>query len=104
MFIEALVSQEGGGIFDILWLILPILLCLILMGQGRRGGGKGDAAQETVSESWYTTQDTETTYKVIEAAAVLHNFSVRPSPPFPTLPHVSTQGSSPVASYLRIEL
>jgi hypothetical protein len=67
MFIEALVNQEGGGIFDILWLILPILLCLMLMGRGRGGGG-GGAAQETVSESWYTAQDIETTFKTIEAA------------------------------------
>ncbi len=67
MFIEALVNQEGGGIFDILWLILPILLCFMLMGRGRGSGGKGDAAQETVSESWYTVQDIETTFKTIEA-------------------------------------
>jgi len=67
MFIEALVSQEGGGIFDVLWLILPILLCLMLMGRGRGGGGGGGAAQETVSESWYTAQDIETTFKTIEA-------------------------------------
>jgi hypothetical protein len=70
MFIEALVSQEGGGIFDILWLILPILLCLMLMGRGRGGGGGGGGAvQETVSESWYTAQDIEMTYKTIEATA-----------------------------------
>jgi len=69
MFIEALVNQEEGGIFDILWLILPILLCLMLMGRGRGGGGGGGAAQETVSDSWYTVQDIETTFKTIEAAA-----------------------------------
>jgi hypothetical protein len=67
MLIEALVNQESTGGFDTLWIILPILLCLMLMGQGRGGGG-GGTAQETVSEAWYTLQDTETTYKTIETA------------------------------------
>jgi len=40
----------------------------MLMGQGRGGGGKGDSTNETDSESWYTPQDNETTYKTIEAA------------------------------------
>lgn len=66
MFIETLVNQDATGGFDILWIILPILLCLMLMGQGRGGGG--GTAQETVSESWYTGQDIETTFKTIETA------------------------------------
>jgi hypothetical protein len=69
MFMEALVSQEGNGGLDIFWILLPLLCCVLFMAQGRGGGGKGDAAQETVSESWYTAQDTEATYKTIEAAA-----------------------------------
>ena len=69
MFMEALVSQEGNGGLDIFWILLPLLCCVLFMTQGRGGGGKGDAAQETVSESWYTAQDTEATYKTIEAAA-----------------------------------
>lgn len=68
MFIEALVNQEATGFFDIIWIILPLLLCFMLLGRGRGGGGKGDSAHETVSESWYTPQDNETTYKTIEAA------------------------------------
>jgi hypothetical protein len=68
MFIEALVNQEANGFWDLLWIILPLLLCLMLMGRGRGGGGKGGAAQETVSDSWYTAQDIETTFKTIEAA------------------------------------
>jgi hypothetical protein len=69
MFMEALVSQEGNGGLDIFWILLPLLCCVLFMTQGRGGGGKGDAAQETVSESWYTAQDTEATYKTIEAEA-----------------------------------
>jgi len=70
MFIGTLVNQEATGGFDILWIILPILLCVMLMGQGRGGGGGGGrgTAQETVSESWYTGQDIGTTYKTIETA------------------------------------
>jgi hypothetical protein len=68
MFIEALVNQEATGSLDILWIILPLILCFMLMGQGRGGGGKGDSTNETVSESWYTPKDNETTYKTIEAA------------------------------------
>jgi len=37
------------------------------MTQGRGGGGKGGAVPETVTESWYTVQDIETTFKTIEA-------------------------------------
>ena len=65
MFIEGLVNQEASGGWDFLWIALPIFLCLLLMGQGRGSGG-GSTAQETVSESWYTMQDTETSYKTIE--------------------------------------
>jgi hypothetical protein len=68
MFIETLVNQDATGGFDILWIILPLLLCVMLMGQGRGGGGGGGTAQETVSESWYTGQDIGTTYKTIETA------------------------------------
>ncbi|MCX6654448.1 MAG: zinc ribbon domain-containing protein [Candidatus Bathyarchaeota archaeon] len=67
MFTEALVNQEATGGLDILWIILPVLLCVILMGQGRGGGGKRESTHETVYESWYTPQDNETTYKTIEA-------------------------------------
>ena len=46
-----LVAQEGTGGFDIMWLLLP-LLCCMLMGQ------RGEKPQETGSEtdSFYTTQ------------------------------------------------
>ncbi len=67
MFIEALVNQDATGSLDIFWIIIPLILCFMLIGQGRGGGGKADSANETVSESWYMPQDNETTYKTIEA-------------------------------------
>jgi len=67
MFIEALVNQEGTGGLDIFWILIPLLCCVMLMTQGRGGGGKGGTTPETVSESWYTVQDIETTFKTIEA-------------------------------------
>jgi len=67
MFIEALVNQEGAGGLDIFWILLPLLCCVVFMTQGRGGGGKGGAEQETVSESWYMEQDIEKTFKTIEA-------------------------------------
>jgi len=67
MFIEALVNQEGTGGLDIFWILLPLLCCVMLMAQGRGGGGKEGTAPETVLESWYTVQDIETMFKTIEA-------------------------------------
>ena len=67
MFIEGLVNQEAGGGLDIFWILLPVLCCLIFFSQGRGARGGGGAAKETVSETWYTPQDKETTYKTIEA-------------------------------------
>jgi hypothetical protein len=67
MFIGVLVNQEGATGLDLFWIILPILCCLMLIFQGRGGGGKGGTAPETVSESWYTVQGIETTFKTIEA-------------------------------------
>ena len=68
MLLEALVNQEGGGGIDFFWLLLPLLCCLMLMAQSRGGGGRSQASSENVTESWYTPQDIETTYKEIEAA------------------------------------
>lgn len=62
MLIPPLVGQEGGG-FDIIWILLPLLCCLMTMGQR----GQRPQASGTVTESWYTVQDMEATYSAIEA-------------------------------------
>jgi hypothetical protein len=66
MFLESLINQEGTGSFDLFWILVPLLCCVIFF-QGRRNDGGGGAAKETVSESWYTVQDIETTFRTIEA-------------------------------------
>jgi hypothetical protein len=50
--IPLFVAQEGGGGLDLIWILLP-LLCCMMMGQGR-----GEKPQEAGSEtdSFYTTQ------------------------------------------------
>ena len=55
--------NQGNG-FDILWLILPILCCVLMMTQSR-SEPKAEAPR-TEAESWYTTQNIEETYKSIE--------------------------------------
>ena len=61
----SLVGQEGTG-FDIFWIILPLLCCVMLMSQ-RRSGKPRELEVATVTDHWYTSQDIETTYKAIEA-------------------------------------
>jgi hypothetical protein len=60
--ILAFVGQEGGGGFDIIWLLLPLLCCLMSMGQ------RGERAPESLREidSFYTTQNIQETYDRIE--------------------------------------
>jgi len=67
MWMSSLVNQETGGL-DILWLVLPILCCVLALTTGRGGGG-GDRRSEPREEveSWYTAQDIGTAYKAIEA-------------------------------------
>jgi hypothetical protein len=66
MLIPPIVGQEGGG-FDIIWILLPLLCCLMAMGQR---GGERPQAGGTVNESWYTIQDMESTYSAIEEETV----------------------------------
>jgi hypothetical protein len=68
MFIGTLVAGDTTGGLDIFWILLPLLLCVLLMGQGRGSGGGGGTAGP-ISESWYTGQDIETTFKTIETVA-----------------------------------
>lgn len=64
MLISAIINQgEGVGLDNILWIILPLLCCMMAMGQR----GERASAPVTVTESWFTVQDIETTYKAVEA-------------------------------------
>ena len=58
----SLVGQEGGGGFDIIWLLLPLLCCMMTMGQ------RGEKTQETgpENESFYTTQGIHESFGKIE--------------------------------------
>ena len=58
-----LITQDSTGGFDIIWLLLPVLCCLLFMGQ--RGGEK---PQETgvVSDSFYTTQSIQESFDTVE--------------------------------------
>ena len=58
----SLVGQDGGGGFDIIWLLLPLLCCLITRGQW------GEKPQEAgpESESFYTTHDIQESFGKIE--------------------------------------
>ena len=62
MFISSLIKQGEGGGFDIIWILLPLLCCLMTMTQR----GERTSERKTVTESWFTTQNIETTYKSIE--------------------------------------
>ena len=60
--IPPLVGQEGGGGLDIMWLLLPLLCCMMTMGQ------RGEKPQEAkpITESFYSTQDIDESYRRIE--------------------------------------
>lgn len=60
--ILSFVSQEGGGGFDIIWLLLPLLFCMMAMGQ------RGEKTQETgiEAESFYTIQSIQESFESIE--------------------------------------
>jgi hypothetical protein len=60
--ILSLIGQEGGGGLDLIWYLLPVLCCLMTMGQ------RGEKPQEvgTESESFYTTQDIQESFGKIE--------------------------------------
>jgi len=63
MLISSMISQGEGGGFDIFWLILPLLCCVMAMSQSR---GERRPESGAVTESWFTTQNIETTYEAIE--------------------------------------
>ena len=68
MLIVSIITQEGTGSIDILWILIPLLL-IVIFAQSRRDDG-GDAMKPTFSDSWYTLEDNETTFKRIEAAII----------------------------------
>lgn len=60
--IETLVSQEGGGGLDLIWLLLPLLCCMLSMGgRGERPTGTGRER-----DNFYTTQEIEEVFSVVE--------------------------------------
>lgn len=62
MLISAIISQGEGGGLDIMWVLLPILCCLMMMTQR----GERTPPRESVTESWFTTQDIEATFQAIQ--------------------------------------
>lgn len=62
MLISSMINQGGGGGLDIFWILLPLLCCTMAMFQR----GERTPVRETVTESSFTIQDIETTYKAIE--------------------------------------
>lgn len=63
MWLQSLVHQEGGGGLDLFWILLPLICCMLAMGQR---GEERTSQREPVTESWYTHQDIESTYNAIE--------------------------------------
>jgi len=62
----SLIGQEGGGGFDLIWILLPLLCCVLTMTQR---GGERQAEVGAVEDSWYTPQEIGTAYEAIEAEA-----------------------------------
>jgi len=60
--ITSFIGQEGGGGFDFIWLLLPLICCLMARGQ------QGEKPQETgkESDSFYTTQGIQESFENIE--------------------------------------
>ena len=65
--IPPFVGQEGGGI-DWLTLLLPVLVCVMCMGQSQ-GGDRAPQGGNTETESWYTPQGIDEAYAAIVAEA-----------------------------------
>lgn len=63
MWISSLINQGGTGGFDILWILLPLLCCLMSF-QSR--GERSPVGVRTISESWYTALDLDEVYDGIE--------------------------------------
>lgn len=61
----SLIGQEGGGGFDFIWLLIPLLCCM--MSMSRRGEKTPEPKKET--EVFYTTQDIATSFDKVEKEA-----------------------------------
>ncbi|MFB0557892.1 MAG: zinc ribbon domain-containing protein [Candidatus Bathyarchaeia archaeon] len=61
--VPPVVGQDGGALDNIIWILLPLLCCIMSMSQ--RGGDR-QPSRETATESWYTIQDMEATFSEIE--------------------------------------
>lgn len=62
MLPSALVGQEGGGLWDILIMLLPLIACYIYLNQSR---GEKLPEGETATDHWYTPQGIEEAYGAV---------------------------------------
>lgn len=62
MLISSMINQGEGGGLDLIWILLPLLCCVMMMTQR----GERRPVHETVTESSFTVEDIDTTYKTIE--------------------------------------
>ncbi len=60
--ITSFIGQEGGGGFSFIWLLLPLLFCMMTMGQ--RGENPQETGKET--DSFYTTQGIKESFESME--------------------------------------
>ena len=62
MLPSALVGQEGGGLWDILIMLLPLIACYIYLNQSR---GEKLPEGETATDHWYTPQGIEEAFGAV---------------------------------------
>jgi hypothetical protein len=60
--ISLFIGQDGGGVFDFIWLLLPFLCCLMAMGP--RGEKPQESGRET--ELFYNTQGINKSFEEVE--------------------------------------
>jgi hypothetical protein len=71
--ITSFVGQETGGIFSYIWIFLPLLCCLMTMGQ------RGETPQVTNSEAdaFYTTEGIQESFESIEKEIIRWRLEAR---------------------------
>jgi hypothetical protein len=60
--IEAFIGQEGGDGLGLIWLLLPLLCCMLSMG----GRGEKPVGTSRERDNFYTTQEIEEAFGVVE--------------------------------------
>jgi hypothetical protein len=58
----SLIGQDGGGGLDFIWLLVPLLCCMLLMGQR----GEGSQSAGLISDSFYTRHDIQEAFDNVE--------------------------------------